>query len=91
VSAAIKDFATLAFGRDSDYGHCVIVTPNDTTDLVHCSRGIMLGTAGNVTVDTEGGESNTTIAGLNAGVIHRICVTRVYNTGTNASNIAVFW
>lgn len=62
------------------------VTPNDSADLSQFTRGLYLGNAGDVKVDTIGGDT-VTFTSLSAGVIHPIRVARVYATGTTATNI----
>jgi allophanate hydrolase subunit 2 len=62
------------------------ITPSDTVDLAHVTRGIYVGVTGDVKVDMVGG-STVTFVNLAGGVIHPLCVKRVYATGTTATNI----
>lgn len=67
--------------------NAVVVVPNDASDLVtNPTKGLYLGTGGDVKVTLHGGNT-VTFVGLSAGVIHPIAVKRVWATGTNASNI----
>jgi len=54
--------------------------------LLHCTRGLYVGTAGNVQVTMAEGET-VTLNNLGAGVIHMIAVTHVLAPGTTALNI----
>ena len=65
-----------------------LITPNDSTDLTTFTRGISLGTEGDLKIDTIDGTTVTIPSGaLAAGVIHPIGVARVHATGTTASDI----
>ena len=61
------------------------VTPSDTGALSGV-RGLYIGTGGDVKVDMEGG-SAVTFSNAIGGSILPIRATRVYSTGTTASNI----
>lgn len=57
------------------------ITPDDDTDLAYVTRGIYIGTSGNLAVMRKSG--NTIIyPNLAAGVIHPIRCIRVLATGT---------
>lgn len=62
------------------------VTPNDSTDLASTSVGIYVGVSGDLKVTLKGGAVITFI-GLSSGVIHPIAATRIWATGTTATNI----
>lgn len=62
------------------------ITPNNTTDLTRVTRGIYVGTSGDLKVDTADGDT-VTFVGLSAGVIHPMRIRRVYATGTDADDI----
>ena len=71
------------------------VTPNDATDLAATTRGLYIGGAGNVQVTMAGyevgGGQTVILNALAVGVIHRIQVTRIWNTNTTATNIVALW
>lgn len=69
--------------------HAASVSPSDSTDLSVSTRALIIGTAGALKVDTVGGET-VTIASVPAGILP-IEVTRVYSTGTTASDITALW
>lgn len=72
--------------------HAALITPDNDNDLSIATRGISFGTAGALKVDMVGGETVTIPSGaLAAGIIHPIRVTRVYATGTGASDIVGYW
>jgi hypothetical protein len=62
------------------------ITPHDTNDLTVPTRAIYVGVSGDVKVDSIDGNA-VTYTGLMAGIIHAIACTRVYSTGTTATNI----
>lgn len=61
------------------------VTPSDSGSLVF--NGLFVGGAGAVKLDCADGRT-LTITGITAGSIIPIAGTRVYSTGTTATNIA---
>ncbi len=72
--------------------HAAVVSPDDDNDLDNMTRGISFGTAGDLKVVTAGGETVVIPSGsLAAGVIHPLCITRVYDTGTDALDIVAYW
>lgn len=64
------------------------VVPNNSTDLSDVTRAIYVGTGGDVTVVTDGGQT-LTIA-LGAGW-HPLRVTRIRANGTTATGIVAGW
>lgn len=85
--AAADDFSTLGSGLNSPYRHAFAVTPADGADLSHVTRAILVGGAGAVKVDMQGGEAAVTLTGLLAGVVYPVCATRIYSTSTTATNL----
>lgn len=61
------------------------VTPHDTNTIAP-TRGIYVGTAGNLKVMMNDGTALTFTA-IAAGIVHPIAAIMVYSTGTTASNI----
>jgi hypothetical protein len=68
------------------------ITPSDSATLPFVSRGISFATAGALTIDCAGGDTNVTIpsGALAAGIVHPIAATRIYTTGTTAANIVIY-
>lgn len=62
------------------------IAPSDVTALLGPTRGIYVGTTGNLRVLMTGG-SVATFFDIAAGVIHPLQVIQVYLTGTTAINI----
>jgi len=54
------------------------------------SRLIVAAVAGNIKVDTLGGQSAVTIA-IAAGVPLPLRVTKIYNSGTTATGVTALW
>lgn len=61
------------------------VTPSDSTDI-RPTRAVYVGGAGDVKVDMAS-EGTVTFVGVNAGTVLPIQATRVYATGTTATNL----
>lgn len=61
------------------------VTPHDTNNI-DPTKGVYVGTSGDLKVNMLDGTA-LTFVGIAAGMIHPLTVTRVYSTGTTASDI----
>ena len=59
-------------------------TGSNSTDLAFLARGVYIGTSGNLKVDTIDGSTLTFVSA--SGFIPGM-VTRIYTTGTTATNI----
>lgn len=64
-----------------------VITPNDSEDLEHNTRGIYIGTAGNLKVDMLSDGVAITFHNLIAGVVYPYRVSHVYSGGTTADNL----
>jgi hypothetical protein len=62
------------------------VTGDNNKDLPFTTRGLYVGTTGDVKIDTEMG-TTVTLKNLAAGMVHPIAARRVYATGTTAADI----
>lgn len=65
-----------------------ISTGSGDVTTTHTTVGLYVGGTGNVKVDTANGDTVTIVA-LAAGVWHPISVTKIYATGTTATDILV--
>jgi len=63
----------------------IAITPSDSTDLSVIVRGLFIGGTGNLTVNMSGG--SVTFYNVQQGTVLPIRVTRVFATGTTATNI----
>ena len=70
--------------------HGTAVTPSDTADLTVASRGLIVGSSGNVQVTFVGGET-VVLPSLAAGVLHAIAASRIWSTNTTAATIVAVW
>lgn len=68
----------------------VAPTKSDTDDEVFVSRGLYVGTTGDVKVTMWGGQ-DVTFANVPAGVVLPVCVTRVWTTGTDAADLLLLY
>lgn len=67
--------------------HAFNITPSDAANLANNTRYVFVGGAGNLKVDTVGGET-LMITGLTAGSVLPLRVKKVYATGgTTATNL----
>jgi hypothetical protein len=78
-------------------GRAAAVTPSNTVDIPSITGGtsnngcvLYVGGAGDLTVDTVGGDAVTFVA-VPAGSFIPVQVTRVYATGTSATSIVALW
>ena len=79
-------FSNYHSGLESPAERAFAITGNDSTDLTVFPRAIYVGGAGNVKVTTIGGDT-VTFSGALAGTIIPVRVTRVFSTGTTATNL----
>ena len=63
------------------------INPNNTLVFEQPTRGIYVGSFGNLTVDMADGGSSILFVGVQGGTVLPIQVTRVYSTGTTATNM----
>lgn len=66
--------------------HGFSITPNDGAELPDVTRGVYIGTAGDLHVLMSRGDEVTFI-GLAAGLVHPLQIRKVFSTGTTALNI----
>jgi hypothetical protein len=74
----------------SGFKNAGAVAPNDSADLSPPARALYVGNAGNVNLDTVGGETNVSLFAT-AGATINLQVKRVRATGTDATRILALW
>lgn len=84
------NFSSFAAGLNSPASDGAAVTPNDSTDLTTSSRYVFVGGAGALKVNLVSG-TTLTLTGVTAGTVLPLRVSRVWATGTTATNIAVLF
>ena len=62
------------------------VTPDDSADLPHFTRGVSVNVTGDVTFDMVGSGDNIVLT-MAAGQIYPLRVKRIRSTGTDATGI----
>ena len=70
-------------------GFAAAVTPSDSTMLDRPTRGVYVGTTGNVSAIVGG--SSVVFVGVPAGAVLPIAANRINSTNTTASNIVALW
>lgn len=83
---AMKD----ASGYDAPASNAFAVTPADGSNLTRAARALFVGGAGDIKVDTLGGDT-VTFTGVVAGSILPVRILKVYSTGTTATNIVAVY
>lgn len=73
-------------GLSDPYREAFAVTPADGADLALYTRGIWVGGAGNINLDTVGGNT-ILISGIQAGTLLPIRAKRIRSTSTTATLI----
>jgi len=86
---AIDNYATSYQGITAPYGGAQEVTPSDSADLTHVSRGIHIAGAGDLSVTMANGDTMTW-RNLQVGH-HPIRAARIRATGTTATGIVAAW
>ena len=77
-------------------GRAAAVTPSDTARIPDVAGGVnngcvlFVGGAGNLKVETVGGDE-VTFVGINTGAFLPVQVVKVFATGTSATNILALW
>ena len=81
---------------DGPLSNFLAITPNDSADITFppdgkntCSRALICGAAGTVTIDAHGHGTNVAIP-VTQGY-NPIMVTRIYATGTDVTTIVAGW
>lgn len=70
----------------SNYQGAFAITPDDNNNLEFQTRGIYVGTGGNLTVTTIQGDEITFVS-VPSGMMMPLCVRRVHATGTAATDL----
>jgi len=78
-------YETLTTGLSSPICGGFDITPTDATELSLLTRAIMVGVAGNISIQLQDGTSVT--LSLSPGVIYPLRVCQLNATGTTASQI----
>lgn len=80
-------YQNRAPGLTSPAGQAFAVTPSDAADLSLVTRGIYVGTTGNLRALLVGDSVPVTFVNLAGGVTHPMRLRRVYATGTTATGL----
>lgn len=78
-----KQIKTIDSVADNAYA----ITPDDAADLPTASRGMYVGTGGDIKVDLPKSAAPVVFVGVPSGAILPVRVKRVYVDGTTASDM----
>ncbi|HQS65375.1 hypothetical protein [Acidovorax sp.] len=67
-----------------------VITASDT-ERIKATRALWVGSAGDVKVDMVGDGQSVVLSGVQVGTLLPIVVTRVYATGTTATNLVALY
>jgi hypothetical protein len=67
------------------------ITPSDVTSLPYITRGIYVGTAGNITCVLPNSSTTVLFTGVLAGSVLPIQTSRVNATGTSAGSLVALY
>lgn len=81
----------LAQMADRPAQHALVITKSDYNTLPAPTRALYVGGAGDVQVDTLGGEEKTLFSSVPAGTIIPVQVVKVWSTSTTATLIVAMW
>ena len=89
--ADLKAYEYESTDLDDPANSAVSVSPSDVTDLTDIPRALYIGGAGDITVNMFGSGAGIVFAGLPAGAILPIRVSRVLATGTTSASIVALY
>lgn len=84
------DFENHSTGLQGPASNAAVVNPGVQEALTSTSRGIYVGTGGNLSVTLKGGQT-VIFVGVVAGTMLPIRCTHVRSADTTASNIVAVW
>lgn len=82
-------FSSFQQSLESPATQVLNIVPSDTDDIAYTSRAINVGSEGYVRITTLGGDIATVF--MSAGGAFPVRATRIWATGTTASDIAVMF
>jgi hypothetical protein len=74
----------------SSFSNAATVTPSNTEDLAVTASALYIGVSGHIKVDMEGTGEAIVLKSVPVGIL-RGRFTRVYQTGTAATDIVALW
>ena len=83
----MPDIGSESGGKTLAAGNAYAITPSDSADLSVLTRGLYVGTAGNVAVILALDSVAVTFVGVPAGSLLPIRVKRLMATNTTATNL----
>lgn len=87
---AIDTLAAYALSPAAPAANAAAVTPHNTDELTHVTRGIYVGGTGNLKVTTLGGQE-TTFTAVPVGTFLPVRAKIIWSTGTTATSIVALW
>ena len=85
----INSHSNLSEGLNAPYDNASMVTPSDSADLAYVTRSLWIGAQGTLKVTMLGGGDVT--FNVSQHMELPIRVTRIWSTGTSASDVVALW
>ncbi len=87
---AVDKFGSDPLTLSSTVQDMALITPDNVNDLPYVTRGIYVGTGGNIKLTTKAG-TTLIVPNLAGGAIYSFRVSRIWATSTTASNIVALY
>ena len=84
---ATDEYGSYQGGLSSPASEAFAITPHNTNELAKTTRGIYVGTGGDLSVVLRNGGAAVTFSDVPSGVILPVRATKVMATGTTASGL----
>lgn len=85
-------FETYSSNLSSPAREAATIVPDDAQPLPNASRGIYVGTSGDLRLSLVGAPDEAiTLASVQAGAFYPLRVDKVYATGTTADGLVALW
>ena len=79
-------FANHTVGLTAPATRPEAITPNDDAELTRATRGLYVGQTGNVRFQSVTGDV-VTMANMQGGILYPVRITKVFATGTTATDL----
>jgi hypothetical protein len=84
-------FDTNEISLNSPAANSLAITPHDTNELAYVSRGLFVGTGGNIALKLDNDSSSVILYNVQNGCVLPLRAKLILSTGTTASNIVALY